>query len=64
MIGRLLTRRRNIANAVSKIGTPNTNTGMMTATIVALLTGPKIDIVESMKPRNSEPPSPMKILAG
>ena len=37
---------------------------MMTATIVALLTGPKIDIVESMKPRNSEPPSPMKILAG
>ena len=64
IIGRLLTKRRNIAKAVSKIGTPSTSTGMITATMVALLTGPKIDMVESINPKNNDPPSPMKIFAG
>ena len=53
-----------IANNVSKIGTANTNTGTIIATKVALLNGLIIESEASIKPKNSEPPSPIKILAG
>ena len=36
----------------------------ITANSVALLTVPKTDRLESMNPRKSEPPSPIKLVAG
>ena len=56
--------RLKMAKKVSKIGTPRTSTGIATASSVALLTVPSTKRLASVKPRNSEPQSPMKLLAG
>ncbi len=55
--------RLTIANAVSKSGTPKIITGTINDVKVTFLK-PNKEIIAIIKPRNMEPVSPRKILAG
>ncbi|OPZ63584.1 MAG: hypothetical protein BWY85_01624 [Firmicutes bacterium ADurb.Bin506] len=56
--------RRKIAKAVSTIGTPNTNTGTSSTSVAGVFRAPMAESPATVRPRNSAPASPMKILAG
>ena len=49
---------------VSKIGRPSTSAGIITTTIVVLLTVPSMENAAIENPKSCDPPSPMNVLAG
>ena len=58
IIGLLFFNLLTIANVASNTGTPNANTGIATATVVAPLISPATDMVANKYPITRDPESP------